>query len=484
MSGHENKVYLVILLLVYVLVVTLVGVRFRKSKSNEDYFLASRSLPAWLLAITFIASWWGGGSAIDLVDIAHRTGLSSFLIYGVPVLLSTALMYIFAGAIRRISKLSQSQIIEKRYDYRSAFMLSVFIIIFMIIAAAVQVIVIGKFFQSFLGMSYEFGAISGALFVLVYSMFGGFKAVVVTDLLQFVFFLLASTFLFIISYNGAGGFDGLNVFVEKNNMEDYTSVLSGLSDNFAYIITFGTSWMVQANVWQRISASRNVKDAKNMMLISFVIFIPLYLMVSYTGMFSSLIYNKLPEGGIVSALLLGLDNQFISGVIFIGLCSAIMSSMDSMFNTGALTMTVDIYKRHIAPSKSSNTYVLVGRLSTILVALISIFIAIKIQSVLTISWIGADFIATGAFVPIVMGFIWKRATAIASLSTMIFGIIFSLYNLFVALGVNLPVMWEIASAQQAIIGISSSFVVYVVVSYCSKADYNKSESFMKEVWGK
>lgn len=76
----------IIFLVLYVIAIIAVGIWNNKNDSREDYFLASRKLPAWLLAITFIASWWGGGSAIDLVDHAHKNGMNSFWIYGVPVL--------------------------------------------------------------------------------------------------------------------------------------------------------------------------------------------------------------------------------------------------------------------------------------------------------------------------------------------------------------------------------------------------------------
>lgn len=92
----------IVFLALYVLGIIAVGVWNSKSRNSEDYFLASRKLPAWLLAVTFIASWWGGGSAIDLVDHAHQNGLSSFWFYGVPVLIATALMYLFAKGIRNI----------------------------------------------------------------------------------------------------------------------------------------------------------------------------------------------------------------------------------------------------------------------------------------------------------------------------------------------------------------------------------------------
>lgn len=72
-----NTTLTIVFLSIYVFAIIALGIWNRKSENSEDYFLASRQLPAWLLAITFIASWWGGGSAIDLVDHAHKNGLSS-----------------------------------------------------------------------------------------------------------------------------------------------------------------------------------------------------------------------------------------------------------------------------------------------------------------------------------------------------------------------------------------------------------------------
>ncbi len=479
MLDPTHKIYIALLLVIYTLLTAYIGYRNRRSESSEEYFLASRRLPSWLLAVTFIASWWGGGSAVDLVDQANQEGLSTFWIYGVPVLIATLLMFLFAGAIRRIGTISQPQLIEARYDRRTAMMLTIFIIIFMVIGAAVQVIVIGNFFQSFFGFSYDTAAILGVTLVLVYSLFGGFRGVVLTDLLQFVFFLFSSILLFVVAWRAAGGFDTVAEIAEGYGREGFTSFFENIENNLAYIITFGTSWMIQANVWQRISAAKSPASARKMMAISFVVFIPLYLIVTLTGMLSIATYESSPEGGIVSNMLLTMRSPMVGALIFIGLCSAIMSTMDSMFNTGALSLTEDIYKRYIAKSRTPRHYVTVGRISTVIIALAALLIGTKIKSVLTISWIGADFLATGAFVPLVLGFLWRRGTAVAAFCSMIFGLLFSSYNLAVALGAELPTAWRTASAEQAIVGIASSALIFVIVSLLSPPNYEKATKFIE-----
>jgi len=476
-----SRIHITILLLVlYVIAIIVVGIWNSKNDSSEDYFLASRKLPAWLLAITFIASWWGGGSAIDLVDHAHKNGMNSFWIYGVPVLIATGLMFVFAKGIRNIGSISQPQLMKERYNDTASLLLTIFIIIFMVIAAAVQVIVIGRFFNAFFDLSYELGAIIGTLNVLTYSLFGGFKGVVLTDFLQFLFFLFTGIFLFFLTYNQSGGITVVKELASTKENIGYTSFFNNVSDHLAYVITFGTAWMIQANIWQRISAAKNAVDAKKMMLFSFFAFIPLYLMVTYTGMFSSVLYETVPKSGIIPDLISRTPHPILSSILFLGLCSAIMSTMDSLVNTGALSLTIDVYKKYINKNTSAKHDVYVGRISTLLISLLALFIALRIQSVLTISWIGSDFLTSGAFIPLVLGFLWAKGTSRAAVISMLFGLTFSTYNLLVALGINLPTAWDIASAKQAIIGITISLILYVVCSLLTKDDYAKNREFIRK----
>lgn len=476
----QRTTIIIIFLALYIIAIIAVGIWNRKSESSEDYFLASRKLPAWLLAVTFVASWWGGGSAIDLVDHAHNHGLSTFWIYGVPVLIATALMFLFAKGIRNVGTISQPQLMEQRYNSTVSLLLTVFIIIFMVIASAVQVIVIGKFFHAFFDMSYAMGATLGTVIVLTYSLFGGFKGVVITDFLQFLFFLFTVIFLFYITYDQSGGIEAVKAAAIANEKTGYTSFFNNVADNLAYVITFGTSWMIQANIWQRISAAKKATDAKKMMILSFFAFIPLYLMVTYTGMFSSVIYDVVPKTGIIPDLISNIPNPVLSSLLFVGLCAAIMSTMDSLINTGALSLTIDVYQKYINPNVSSKRSVVIGRLSTLIMCSLALLIALKIQSVLTISWIGSDFLTSGAFIPLVFGFLWVRGTSKAATISMLFGLMFSTYNLLVALGVDLPVAWEIASVKQALIGISISLILYVGFSLITKNDTEKSKNFIRK----
>ncbi len=474
----------IIFLIIYFAILMYVVTKSSDNRDSVDYFLAGRKLPFWALSITFIASWWGGGSAVDLVDHAFNQGISSYWIYGMPVLFSVFLMYLFAKSIRRIGTITQPQLVEKRYDKKVSLALSILILIFMILTTASQIVVIGNFFLIFFSISYVKAAVLGTVIVLVYSVFGGFKGVVITDIVQFVFLLIASVSVFVYAYLNSGGFETIGTIAQEKNIDGYFSLTKNLSTNIAYVITFGSAWMIQANIWQRISATKTPKDAKNMMVLSFFAFIPLYLIVTMTGILSLGLYDAVPKGGIVPLIITDYMHPVFGSLIFVGITSAVMSTMDSLINTGALVLSIDLYQERVNPDAGSKHMVVVGKLATLVVTVVAIIIALYIKSVLEISWIAADFIATGAFVPIILGFLWKRGNSMGALASVSFGIVFPLYNLISKLGADLPRFWDIGSTKQAIIGMVGSLIIYVAVSLLTKQEYSKAIQFMHEARGK
>ncbi|MCL3779195.1 sodium:solute symporter family protein [Prolixibacteraceae bacterium JC049] len=456
--------YSLIGLVIYFIVILFAVFRFNRNRSAEEYFLANRSLPFWALAVTFIASWWGAGSAVETADKAFEQGLSAFWIYGMPVLFSTFLMFLLAKGIRRIGTITQSQLLQERYSKTTSHILSVLIVLFMTITAASQMVGIGIFFESFLQIPYVTGVLLGTIIVIVYSFFGGFKGVVLTDMVQFVFLLIASVLVFGFAWYYSNGWESMTLVAAQKELDGFTSFTHGISGNAIYIITFGSAWMIQANVWQRISATRTPKDAQKMIGLSFLVYIPLYLMVTVTGMLAIGLFDKMPEGGVIPGIIQQFMHPALGAVMFVGICSAIMSTLDSLLNTGAMVLSVDLFPIFKKGQVSQKEVVVAGKLATLVIAAIGLLISIRIKSILEVSWIAADFLATGAFVPLTLGFIWKRGNHQGALASMIFGTCFSLYNLALSLGLKLPALWKVASTEQVLIGMCGSLIIYVVAS--------------------
>lgn len=465
-------------LIIYFILLMFLVIKFNKSKNLEEYYMGGRSLSFWVLSLTFIASWWGAGSALSTADLAYTDGISAYWIYGMPVLISTIFMAILAKKIRRIPVMTQPEMISLRYGRLSSILVSIVVYLFMMLSAASQMVGIGLFFTGFLGLTYETGVLTGTFIVLSYSLFAGFRGVVFTDVLQFFFLTLSALYVCYTGYISGGDMDAIHAIVRDQHKTHFFDFSYNLSNNLVYVFTFGAAWMIQANVWQRIMATRNVTDAYKMTILSLFIYIPLYAIAVFTGMVAIPIYDQMPEGGIIPALTRDFMSPFMGAVIFIGICSAIMSTMDSLINTGSLILTKDIYVNQFRSESSQKKVVRIGIISTFLTTVIALGIALRLRSILEVSWIAADILATGCFIPIIAGFFWRRATHSGAIASIVFGMIYSLYNLCIQLGAELPAFWQHNSVHQLLYGMSFSFFLYIFVSLLSKPDYKKADEYI------
>lgn len=466
------KLFSFILLILYFAVLLLIVFKEKKNTNTFDYFFAGRKLPFWALSITFIASWWGAGSAIETADSAYNEGMAAFWIYGMPVLASTFIMILGSSFIRRLGFLTQGQIMDTRYSPLAAKMLAFMILIFMTLNAATQMVGVGSVFSAYLGLDYTTAVLCGTLIVIIYSVFGGFKGVVITDIVQFVLLFISALIVLAAAVYYSGGYENIAYAAAEKGYNDYFSFTKGFETNFVFVITFGLSWVIQANVWQRITAAKNHKDASKMAVMSFFIYIPLYLIVVFTGMASLAIFDTMPNGGVIAAIVTNYMPPILGAFVFLGLSAAVMSTMDSLINTGAMTIGMDLAPKNI----DEKTRLKISRISTLIISIIAVFIAIKIRSILKLSFTASDVITSGVFVPLIMGFFWKRGNSYGALASMIFGIIFAFYNLAISLGVSLPAFWKVQHASQALTGIAVSFIIYVIISLITKPEYEKIDN--------
>lgn len=468
------QIFALVGLLLYFALLLFAVTKEKKNQSVLDYFFGGRTLPFWALSITFIASWWGAGSAISTADLAYSDGLGAFWYYGVPVLLSTFLMILGSKAIRRVGYLTQGEMMAARYSKSCAKVLSIMILIFMVFTAASQMVGIGNFFGTYLGLSYEAAILLGTGIVLIYSMFGGFRGVVLTDIIQFILLLLSAILVFVVAMRQSGGLSAIGAAAQAMGKTDYMQFTAGASKYMIYVITFGGAWMIQANVWQRISATKTDRDARKMTVMSFFVYIPLYLIVVFTGMAGITIFDTLPEGGIITTLVMQYMPPVLGALVFVGISAAIMSTMDSLINTGAMILCIDLNECTTDEQKKLRF----SRIATLLVTALALLIALKLRSILDISWIASDVITTGVFVPLVAGFLWRKGNSKGAMASMLLGLLYCLYNLLMRFGLALPAFWEAQSTTQVLFGVALSVIVYVSVSLLTKPEFEQADRFI------
>ncbi len=408
----------IIFLLAYCAVLLCVGILFSKRmKTLEDYFLASRNLPALWVYFSLTASWIGATSILVTVDEAYREGMSSFWIIGLPAVLTVVLFAFFlARPIRRLPIITLPDLVEMRYGRTVRHLASILIIWYMILLASSQMVALGNFLKIFLNTSYLTCLVLGTAVVLVYSAFGGFISVVLTDGLQF--FLLAAgiggVFIFLVQSSNIQDVAQAAAELEKL---DYFNFFSDLKKNFLMALSFTCAWMISPIAWQRIQSARSLRSAQYGLLATAVTLFCFFGIVVGIGLFSLPLFQPGEwEGSLLSWILSTKTGFFLGGVLFVAVVAAIMSTMDTAINTGALSMAHDVYFQILSRNKKSHV-VSASRISTILVAALAFLVATRFRSILQTLGLASEIMAEGLFVPgLAMLFLRKRRPAAGFLS--------------------------------------------------------------------
>ncbi|MFC2166266.1 sodium:solute symporter, partial [Acidobacteriota bacterium] len=273
-------------------------------RSLEDFFLASRSLPAFLVFLSLAASWLGATSTLVSLDEAYAKGISSFWVMGVPSVL-TALIFVafLARPIRKLPIVTLPDLFEMRYGRTVRHMTSILIVWYMVLLASSQMVAIGNFLKSLLGTSYFAGLLLGTAVVLIYSVAGGFFSVVITD--GFQFFLLAVGLIALLFFlMGISSFSEISASVDQLGKSGYFDFLFDFERNVLIAISFTLAWIISPIVWQRIHASRSERDARLGLFSSGIAFVLFFGGIVLIGILCLPLINSLTqEGPLLSQLL-------------------------------------------------------------------------------------------------------------------------------------------------------------------------------------
>ena len=421
------KTEFILIFLAYIAFLFLMSLIFsKKMKDLVDFFLASRNLSGFLVYLTLCASWFGATSTLVSADQAYETGVSSFWIMGVPAILTVLFLGFFlVRPIRCLPILSLPDLVEMRYGRAVRHLASLLVIWYMAVLAASQMVAIGHFLKSFLGTSYLESLALGTAVVLLYSIFGGLRSVVITDIVQF--FLIVAGLLSLLSFLcGLSSFKDISLLASGMGKGHYFNFFFDFKKNILTVLSFTLAWTISPIAWQRIQAARNEKHARQALFAASGTFFFLYGIVVLCGMFSLPLFfsRKLPSP-LFSEIISSSNGFFLRGILFVGVVAAVMSTMDTAINTGALSLTRDVWEQ-LFPSSRRKRIVLVSRFSTFVVGGFAFLVATKFQSILKTLGLASEIMAEGLFIPGMAMIFLKRKFPLAGLLSLVLGGGFSL----------------------------------------------------------
>ena len=429
-------------------------------KDSNDYFLASKALPWWAVGASLIASNISAEQFIGMSGSGFALGLaiSTYEWMAAATLIIVAIFFLPIYLKEGIS--TMPQFLLKRYDSRVRTVMAVFWLLVYVFVNLTSVLYLGALsLETILGVPMMYGIAGLAVFAMLYSIYGGLKAVAWTDVVQ-VFFLvlggLATTYL-ALSIVGSGdvfaGFATLireapthfNMIINEGEMmipdgaggeRDAYMDLPGLS------VLIGGMWVINLSYWgfnqyitQRALAAKSLNEAQKGMIFAGFLKLLMPLIVVIPGIAAFVIVNQGMDPAFVDSMtdpvtgiiksdrayptLLQLLPSGLKGLAFAALTAAIVSSLASMANSTATIFTLDIYKNFFDEKASEKKQVRVGRITAIAAFIVAAIVAPALRELdQAFQYIQeyTGFVSPGVFAIFVFGFFWKKTTSNAALT--------------------------------------------------------------------
>ncbi|MBY0450374.1 MAG: sodium:solute symporter family protein [Cyanobacteria bacterium] len=404
-------------LLLYAILILGLGRFFsRKIKSILDFFLAGRSLSAWPVAFTFTAAWFGAASTIGSVNAYHQLGLSGLWELAIPSLLSCMVISaFFSKRVNRQQAMSQPEAVANYYGQAGRALLSCVVLASSTTLVGSQLVAAGQLLHSVLNVDISIATICFAIFVVSYSALGGYFTVVITDMTQTLFFTTALLML--------GCFSLWAVWQHYPQVDLAVAAITQLKGasfwrldvdwwhHCALVITFVLAWSVAPEMWQRMTSCRSETMAAQAAWRATICLAFLFVCVLLIGICSVLLVSSAAK---TEPVLVYLATQLPHPALFclaiLGILAAVGSTMDSSINVSSLTVTHDLYQAMFRPNAPEQELIWVSRISTVLVVIPAVVIALCFQDIIRILWISADIYASCMFVPIV-GLLWQEKSS-------------------------------------------------------------------------
>lgn len=391
----------------------------RKDKNEADYFLAGRNLSWWLIGFSLIASNISSEHFVGMSGKGFDLGLAiASYEWMAAVTLVVVALYFLPHFLRK-GIYTIPEFLEYRFDIRARTIMAVFMLLAYVVVAMAAVLYSGAFalerifpeINLYLGV-WIIGLVAG-----IYTIYGGLKAVVYSDLIQGIALLLGGTLVMILGFREVGG---VGAFFEANADKLHT-VLPLDHEEMPWLAVFiGGLWIPNLFYWglnqfitQRTLGAKSLAEGQRgiMLAASMKLFIPFIIV------FPGIMAYQLYAGEIDSAdaayptLILKLLPQGLAGIMFAALIGAVMSSLDSMLNSAATIFSIDIYKRHLAKDADPKKLVRVGRIVTLVSVIIACSWAPEIRNFegvfeyIQMIW---GFISPGVVAAFVFGLIFRR----------------------------------------------------------------------------
>lgn len=423
-----------------------IGRRERDTATSAGYFLAGRNVGWFVIGASLFASNIGAEHIIGLAGTGAASGVAVGQFEVLASLMLLLLGWVFVPFYLKSGVFTMPEFLERRYSESSRWYLAIISIVgYILTKISITIAAGGIVFETLMGINFWTGALIVIIATGIYTVFGGLRAVLYTDLLQMFVLIggaLAVTFIGLSEIGGWGNMyeaAGSGFFSMWKPMNDPDFPWTGII--FGAPILGVWYWCTDQFIVQRVLSASNIDNARRGTIFGgFLKQLPVFIFVvpgiiAYVLSQSGQLALDEPDQAL-PALIGTLLPSGVRGLVVAGLLAALMSSLSSVFNSCSTMISWDIYRK-MHPGASEKTLVRVGQISTIgMVALglawipfmdkISGQLFVYLQSV-------QGYIAPPIAAVFLVGILWRRVNARGAIASLLIGFVLGMGRLIAEL---------------------------------------------------
>ena len=458
---NASTVQILIAMCIYMAVVIGIGIAFAKraSQSSENYFLGGRTLGPWVAAMSAEASDMSGWLLMGLPGVAYWCGLADAAWTAIGLGVGTYINWLLVSKrLRRYSvkagnSITLPEFFSNRFHEKKKIIMTIsaiFILIFFTVYAASCLVTCGKLFSSLFGAPYVPMMILGAVFVLIYTILGGFLAESASDFMQAIVMIIALVCIVAVSTISTGGpsavlenarsipgffeFFGIATPVTVDGVQQAANgvPLFGEAGSYGFIticstLAWGLGYFGMPQVLLRFMAIRDERElasSRRIATIWVVISLTVAVFIGIVG--RALMPTALTTSAAAENIFIVLSTKLLppllAGFVMAGILAATISSSDSYLLIAASSFAKNLFQGIFKKNASDRQVMMVSRITLLAISVIAIIIALDENSVIftIVSFAWAGFGAT--FGPLVLfSLFWKRINQAGAVAGMIGG---------------------------------------------------------------
>ena len=447
MEGMLDTLDWVVVAVYFVAVFAVAGYATYRHRSGKrtamDYFLANRHCGWFVIGASLFASNIGSEHLVGLAGKGASDGVAVGQFEVQASLILLLLGWVFVPFYMRSAVFTMPEFLERRYGSAARWYLAVISIVGYVLTKIAVTIAAGSIvFNVLFGLDFWTGAIVVVVATGFYTVIGGLRAVLYTDLLQMFVLIGGAIAVTVIGLDRVGGWNEMISIVESNGKDTMLSMWRPITDeSFPWTgILFGAPilgvwyWCTDQYIVQRVLSAHNIDHARRGTLFaSFLKLTPLFLFV-VPGL---LAYCLVQQGKLDLDIANDADNALpamvghllpvgLRGLVAAGFLAALMSSLSSVFNSCSTLVTIDIYKK-LSPRATDRQMINVGRIATI--ALVFVGLAwIPLMSNISdhlYDYLQAvqAYIAPPIAAVFLLGIVWPRLNGTGAIASLIVGFV-------------------------------------------------------------